>query len=395
MVLGPDTVVGAVLKVLLTELWEKVKKLRAAVKGFESELSKLEETLEDLHPRIQEMDRLNTLLRNLESVDRSEEVVERLKSILEDGNKLVSECHAVSKKRSKFKIFSKIKGVFKKEHYQRKLMELDNKLTKFTIKFIQMDTYLEARKTRLEQRQGINELKDHIAESRRSFISSLDNGLITPSSLGTSMVALPMENGTTSVPAIEGPTNTRAPNIGILGSILFVVHPGIHFIFKITAIFIIMHKAITAIMSESIIYMFIKDVALLKSTIEELKDTMTSLVRVLKEIEAESNEEVAMMDEEKADRSEAAKSLRDLLQEGEILVFESSKMGWGNFNKKWEYQMKMVELENKLLKFHRSYLRSRLAQNRNTTRDDHVSEMKDNKSFVPHDVEVITLLLIS
>ena len=157
-----------------------------------------------------------------------------------------------------------------------------------------------------------------------------------------------------------------------------------------------MHKAITAIMSESIIYMFKKDVALLKSTIEELKDTMTSLVRVLKEIEAESNEEVAMMDEEKADRSEAAKSLRDLLQEGEILVFESSKMGWGNFNKKWEYQMKMVELENKLLKFHRSYLRSRLAQNRNTTRDDHVSEMmKDDKSFVPHDVEVITLLLIS
>ncbi|KAI9081189.1 hypothetical protein K1719_036948 [Acacia pycnantha] len=158
------------------------------------------------------------------------------------------------------------------------------------------------------------------------------------------------------------PQVPRAPTIGIFGLIFLLFLPSEAEILKVVAIIIIIYEGIMSMLekSESGIWMVIKDVGKLETTTEQLDATMRSLVHVLEEIE--SNSEQLLINE--TDRIEASKSLRSWMKEGQKLVCESSyDMAWWNFVKKWQYQKRMAELDNKLLRIRSLYLQARLAKN--------------------------------
>ncbi|KAK4257890.1 hypothetical protein QN277_007419 [Acacia crassicarpa] len=337
---------GAVLGVGVTEFWNKVKEVRHRVKDFNPQLEKLDETLEMLDQMIQDIRRTSTQLNEPDQV-------ERLASILQKGNDLVSKGLGIKRW-----------NLWKKYSHQMKLVELDNELLRFSIRQVPLRILLAVNQVRLEQRRDFAELLDQIVSlSRRSNDQfNAPNARETYSGIPTTLEPPPVPN-------------TFPDNISLGSLILAVLLPLVPVIIKITAIVIIIYKVVTAVMSMleksgSGIWMVINVIGKLDMTIEQLNDTMESLDQVLEELRNEAHQ------------SEAGESLRSLMEEGEKLVFESSSLRWWNFVKKCQYQMTIVELENKLLRFHSLYLQDRLAKNDDKTCGDD-PQMKDNESFVP------------
>ncbi|KAK4257891.1 hypothetical protein QN277_007420 [Acacia crassicarpa] len=391
-----DPFSGAAVGFVFSQLGNEVKEAIKRVKAFRPELMKLEETLKDLDSMIEDIKKMSQELN--ESAGKE---VERLTSIMTKGKELVSKCHRIS-----------WWNPLKKASHQTKLVGLDNEITRFMNLHIKMGTFLAVKKVQVKLSrfdERFDKLSNQIESLRRTDEpDEVDNG----------------------VEASDEENDNKAPRIGPFALIIFVLFGGvhIHILVKITAIGIIIYKAVEAIkrclseksltavwsdffdlsflrsfvpspnsrassvatglilllvysiggeiqkitiicyiLSQGGLEMVIEDLGMLETTIKQLEDTMKSLDQVPKEIES---------------TKEAAESLTSWLEEGKKLVSETSTIGWWNFVKKWQYQKKMVELENKLLRFHSLYLRAQLVKNDDKTSEDD-SEMKDNESSKP------------
>lgn len=346
---------GAALGTVFTELWQVVSEAKDRLKDFKPKLRDLENTLQDLVPMIEDIERLN---RDLNESDQRE--VERLKSIMEESSDLISKCLRLRRWQ-----------IIKKSYYHKKLIELDSKIIRFNNKHIELGTFREVKILRLE----VNQLSDHI----QSVIRSCTLTSSTPS-FSSSGANEQHEAG-------RGNLNQPIYRIAATGVLICLAFLSSRaetrtIIVIVIVIVIIIYKAIRSMLEsfdESGVWMVINDVGTLKTTIEQLEDTMKSLDPVLEEIESR-RKHVVMMNE--ADRSEAAECgrIRRLMREGEKLVRVSSNIVWWNFVKIWVYQKKMVELDNKLLKFLSLYLLTYLANNHDNG-DARETRENDDASF--------------
>ncbi|KAK4257893.1 hypothetical protein QN277_007421 [Acacia crassicarpa] len=160
-----EVLVGAAIKVafkLIVVAVKKARKEKELIKDFEPQLKQLEETLQMVKPMLADIEKTSTKLK--ESDQRE---VELLKSILEEGSKLVSDCLSESP----------LKNV-KKLRYQKQLVELENKIIRFLITHIQLGTFREVKNVRLELRAGFSELSRQIESIKQDELSSFGCGAV-------------------------------------------------------------------------------------------------------------------------------------------------------------------------------------------------------------------------
>ncbi|XP_054793595.1 uncharacterized protein LOC129299166 [Prosopis cineraria] len=358
-----ELVGGAIVGTAFAELWNVVKEAKDRIKGFEETLHDLNDTLLDLASMVKGIKQVNIKLKR-----RDQREVERLQSIMKKGADLVFKCDRLGKW-----------DFINKFIYQKKLTELDNKITRFITKHIQLGTFLEV--------NLLHEKVNHLADQIQTLTSATTTTRCVRASTTSSFEDFidPLdddEDDDFRVPRCRRAAlalaflvlRLRIPALILLAFLLIVIGVGTVKVVFVTAFLLIVitraatKKAIFATAalvgdgvssvlenySDSGVVMVINDVGRLETTIEQLEATMESLVPVLEEIGS-------------SDLSESAESLRRMMEEGKKLVVESSAyIGSWNILKNSKYQKKMVELDHKLLKFQSLHLQTRL-----TNQDPH------------------------
>ncbi|XP_054790228.1 uncharacterized protein LOC129295711 [Prosopis cineraria] len=306
---------GAALGTVFAELWKAVKDAKNRLKDFEEKLQDLDETLQDLDPMVRDIENLNAKLKRSDQRE-----VKRLKSLLEKGKDLVSKC-----------LLLRRRDFIKKIYYHKKLVELDNDIIRFNNKHTQLGTFREVKLLHLK----VDQLSDQIQTLRPSSGGGGSGGSGGQVPRRAPVVAPPPYTG---VPRLDIPTL-------IFAIIMFYVtgEATVKIIFFM--VLLICKLVLLGLETDTGLAMIINDTGTLKKTVNKLRATMRSLATVLEEID---------------NGSQNGEKLRRLMEEGEMLVLNGSKIGWWNIVKKWEYQKKMVELENKLLRFHSRHLQARM-----------------------------------
>ncbi|KAK4267725.1 hypothetical protein QN277_024467 [Acacia crassicarpa] len=98
-----------------------------------------------------------------------------------------------------------------------------------------------------------------------------------------------------------------------------------------------------------------------KPKLEELEETLTILYPVIEEIE-ELNRRL-----NRPNHGRETIILRRLLEDGTKLVSKCSKIPRWNFLKQGRYREKLVELDNKILRFHNLYLQAHMGRDQKQT----------------------------
>ncbi|XP_054782619.1 uncharacterized protein LOC129289885 [Prosopis cineraria] len=103
------------------------------------------------------------------------------------------------------------------------------------------------------------------------------------------------------------------------------------------------------------------NVVTFKPKLEELEETLDFLCPVIEEIE-ELNRRL-----KGPDYRRETFALRRLLEDGTKLVSKCSKIGSWNFPKQCHYKEKLMELDNKILKFHNLHMQAHMARDQKKT----------------------------
>lgn len=326
-----------------------------------------EKTLRAISDVIIKIEELNKQLNR--PADQNE--TQDLKPPIEEGKDLVCKCLHVRKW-----------NVLKKSSYHKKLVKLHNKILRFHIFLVQAHTLLEVKTINL----NINNLTSFL--QRRIMPTHILSDLPSPQVVRPKCSGLRDGDDVAGiqVPLLVKSQSSELHESGVVieetvisncselhGS--GVVIEGPYFIsdeaeYELSATCCVGICEGLISLSTNIIVAFekcmshiwieIDNAGMLKTTIEQVEHTMESLVPVLHEIEESDKEQVV----DGADQSET-ESIRRLMEEGKELVGECSNMGWWDFLKKWQYQEKLAELDNKLLRFHSIYLQARIAETKN------------------------------
>ncbi|XP_054820960.1 uncharacterized protein LOC129319890 [Prosopis cineraria] len=341
--------VGAALGTVFAELCGSVKDAKNRLKDFKKRLQDLDVTLQDLDPMVKDIQNLNAQLKRSDQRE-----VERLKSLLEKGAKLVSKCLPL-----------RGRDFIKKIYYHKKLEELDNDIIRFNNKHTQLATFRDVKLLHLK----VDKLSDQIQNLQPSGSGGGGGGSGGPIYRGAPVVAPPPYTG---VPRLN------IPGLILLIILLYVTGAGIVKI--IFCVFLLICKLVLSLLeTDTGVAMIINDAGTLKTTIKNLKATMKSLAAVLEEIESSGNYKQRGL-KNGAEGREIGERLRRLMEEGEKLVVKGSKIGSWNIVKNWEYQKKIVELDHTLLRFHSLHLQARLARRGHGITSENL-EMQDDDSF--------------
>ncbi|XP_054790226.1 uncharacterized protein LOC129321028 [Prosopis cineraria] len=324
-----ELVSGAALGTVFSGLWSTVKDAKNRLKDFKNKLQDLDDTLQRLDPMVKDIQNLNAQLKRSDQRD-----VDRLKSVMEKGANLVSKC-----------LLLRRRDFIKKIYYHKKLVELDNDIISFNNKHTSLNTFREIQLLHLK----VDKLSDQIQSQRPSPSKSSACGGEGGCVSGEPIYRRPRPRAAMVAP----PPYAGVPRLDIPMLLFFVIY--IYFIFNVTGtgivegIFcfalLICKLVLFLLETDTGLAMIIKDAGELKTTIKKLRSTMKSLAPVLEEINQ---------------GSQNGERLRRLMEEGEELVRNGLKIGSWNVVKKWECQKKIVELENKLLRFHSRHLQARL-----------------------------------